>query len=147
MAAALTDVLDEIEILVAADLLDADEHDWCPGLQGDTMSNPCTSRSQASVTAQETTILHHNFNDAYETRHIPRVTRLNRGQSAEVGLEMARVQAQEVEPNEFVPLPAGTNLALGYYIYGDETKFNFAKGNTFTDKTGLQVNFSAARDV
>jgi hypothetical protein len=29
-------------------------------------------------------------------------------------LGAARVQAQEVEPNEFVPLPAGTNLVLGY---------------------------------
>jgi hypothetical protein len=62
-------------------------------------------------------------------------------------LGMAQVQAQEVEPNEFIPLPPGTNLVLGYYIYGDETKFNFAKGNTFTDKTGLQVNLGVARDV
>jgi hypothetical protein len=62
-------------------------------------------------------------------------------------LGMARVQAQEVEPNEFVPLPAGTNLAVGYYIYGDETKFNFAKGDSFTDKTGLQVNLGAARYI
>jgi hypothetical protein len=60
---------------------------------------------------------------------------------------MPRVQAQEVEPNEFVPLPAGTNLAAGYYIYGNETKFNFAKGNSFTNKTGLQVNLGAARYV
>ncbi len=60
---------------------------------------------------------------------------------------MARVQAQEVEPDEFVPLPAGTNLAVGYYIYGDETKFNFAKGDSFTDKTGLQVNLGAARYI
>ncbi len=31
MAAALADILDEVEILVAADLLDTDEHGWCPG--------------------------------------------------------------------------------------------------------------------
>ena len=31
MASTLTDVLDEVEILVAADLLDTDEHGWCPG--------------------------------------------------------------------------------------------------------------------
>ena len=30
MASTLTDVLDEVEILVAADLLDTDEHGWCP---------------------------------------------------------------------------------------------------------------------
>jgi hypothetical protein len=31
MAAALADVLDEVEIPVAADLLDTNEHGWCPG--------------------------------------------------------------------------------------------------------------------
>jgi hypothetical protein len=30
MAAVLADVLDEVEILVAADLLDTNEHGWCP---------------------------------------------------------------------------------------------------------------------
>jgi len=40
MATALADVLDEVEVLVAADLLDTDEHGWCPGSPMDTMANP-----------------------------------------------------------------------------------------------------------
>ena len=30
-------------------------------------------------------------------------------------LGAARARAQEIEPNEFIPLPAGTNLLLNYY--------------------------------
>ena len=56
-----------------------------------------------------------------------------------------RAQAEEAEPNEFVPLPAGTNLLLGYYAYGDESAFKFAQGPTYTNKTGLQVNIGVAR--
>jgi hypothetical protein len=43
MAAALADVLDEVEIFVVADLLDANEHGCCPSLQSDTMPNPMRS--------------------------------------------------------------------------------------------------------
>ena len=32
VASALADVLDEVEVFVAADLLDTDEHGWCPWL-------------------------------------------------------------------------------------------------------------------
>lgn len=55
-------------------------------------------------------------------------------------------QAQEIEPNEFVPAPAGTNLALGYYVYGHETEFN-TFGQTFKKNTGLEVNLGIARYV
>jgi hypothetical protein len=44
MAATLADVLDEVEIFVAADLLDADEQGWYPGWHGDTIANPIKSR-------------------------------------------------------------------------------------------------------
>jgi hypothetical protein len=63
------------------------------------------------------------------------------------GLPGGSAQAEEVEPNEFVPLPAGTNLAIGYYLYGHDTQYNFAKGPTFKDKTGLEVNIAVARYV
>jgi hypothetical protein len=52
MATALADIFDEVEILVAADLLDTDEHGWCPGLQSDTMPNPGRSRYKAKVMAR-----------------------------------------------------------------------------------------------
>jgi len=44
VAAALADVLDEVEILVAADLLDTNEHGWCPDWGTDTMANLVRSR-------------------------------------------------------------------------------------------------------
>ena len=57
-----------------------------------------------------------------------------------------KVKAQEIEPFEFVPLPAGTNLAIGYYIYGHNTEFNVARGNTIKD-SGVEVNIAVARYV
>jgi hypothetical protein len=44
MAATLAGVLDEVEILVAANLLDTDEDGWCPGLGSATIWNPTKSR-------------------------------------------------------------------------------------------------------
>ena len=85
MAAALADVLDEVEIFVVADLLDANEHGCCPSLQSDTMPNPMRSSSKASLLASEDPVLHHSSGQARETRDIPRVTRPNKGQSVEVG--------------------------------------------------------------
>lgn len=55
--------------------------------------------------------------------------------------------AQEIEPNEFVPLPAGTNLAIGYYDYGHENAYSIAKGPTYTHNTGAEVNIALARYV
>jgi hypothetical protein len=52
MAATLANVLDEVEIFVAADLLDANEHGWCPGLKSDTIPNPARSTSKASLPAK-----------------------------------------------------------------------------------------------
>jgi hypothetical protein len=54
--------------------------------------------------------------------------------------------AQEVEPNEFVAAPAGTNILLGYYFYQHNTDFNVAGGSTIKN-SGLQVNVGLARYV
>jgi hypothetical protein len=55
--------------------------------------------------------------------------------------------AQEIEPNEFTPLPPGTNLFLGYYIYEHDTEFSFNNGPTFKTNTGSEVNVAVARYV
>jgi len=57
-----------------------------------------------------------------------------------------KAAAQEIEPYEFVPLPAGTNLAIGYYIYGHDTDFNIAKGRTIKH-SGAEINVGLARYV
>ncbi len=54
--------------------------------------------------------------------------------------------AQEIEPYDFTPLPAGTSLAIGYYAYGHNTKFNVARGPTIKD-SGVEVNLGLARYV
>ena len=54
--------------------------------------------------------------------------------------------AQEVEPNEFVPLPDGTNLIFGYYSYGHNTSYNIARGPTIKD-SGLETNIFNTRYV
>ncbi len=59
---------------------------------------------------------------------------------------ITKVKAQEIEPFEFVPLPAGTNLAIGYYIYGHNTEYNVARGNTIKD-SGVEINVGVARYV
>jgi hypothetical protein len=51
VAATFADVLDEVEVLVAADLLDTDEHGWCPGSPMDTMANPRESSAAAGFMA------------------------------------------------------------------------------------------------
>jgi hypothetical protein len=48
MATALADVLDEVEILLAADLLDTNEHGGCPDGHTNTMTNPVRSRPLAT---------------------------------------------------------------------------------------------------
>jgi hypothetical protein len=66
-----------------------------------------------------------------------------------LGLSMGfitRAGAQEIEPYDFTPLPAGTNLALGYYVYGHNTEFNVARGSTIKD-SGLEVNIGIVRFV
>jgi len=59
---------------------------------------------------------------------------------------VTRAGAQEIEPYEFVPLPAGTNLAIGYYVYGHNTNFNIARGSTIKG-SGLEINVGIARYV
>ncbi len=64
-----------------------------------------------------------------------------------LSLALARVAcAQEVEPNEFVPLPDGTNLLFGYYSYGHNDSFNIARGPTIKD-SGLETNIFNSRYV
>lgn len=54
--------------------------------------------------------------------------------------------AQEIEPNDFVPAPDGTNIALGYYVYGHNGDFSVAKGSTIKN-SGLEVNLGIGRYV
>jgi hypothetical protein len=54
VTSALADVLDEVEVFVAADLLDTDEHGWCPGSPMDTMANPRESSVAAGFLAGKT---------------------------------------------------------------------------------------------
>ena len=54
--------------------------------------------------------------------------------------------AQEIEPNEFVPAPDGTNLAIGYDIYGHNSGYNVANGPKIKN-SGLEVNIGIARFV
>ncbi len=54
--------------------------------------------------------------------------------------------AQEAEPNEFVPLPAGTDLAIGYYHFGIEKDYNLAGGQT-VKHSRLEANIAVARYV
>lgn len=55
-------------------------------------------------------------------------------------------KSQEIEPYEFVPAPAGTNLLLGYYIYGHDTQYSVSGGPTVKN-SGLEVNVGIARYV
>ena len=61
-----------------------------------------------------------------------------------VGMNVAK--AQEAEPNDFVPAPAGTNLAVGYYVYGHNTDYSIAGGPTVKGSS-LEVNLGIARYV
>ena len=57
-------------------------------------------------------------------------------------------KSQEIEPFEFTPAPAGTNLLLGYYVYGHDTAYNIAgKGGATIKDSGLEVNIGVARYV
>ncbi len=62
-------------------------------------------------------------------------------------LSAAGACAQEIEPNEFTPLPPGTNLFLDYYIYEHLGEFSFGNGPTFKKDTGSEVNVAVARYV
>ncbi len=54
--------------------------------------------------------------------------------------------AQEIEPNEFVPLPDGTTLYVGYYSYGHVDSYNVARGPTIGN-SGLETNIVNTRFV
>ncbi len=73
----------------------------------------------------------------------PRIAALALAASVLLGARCAA--AQEIEPNDLIPLPPGTNLFLAYYEHANDTAFNFANGGTYTQKTGMQVNLGAGR--
>ena len=54
--------------------------------------------------------------------------------------------AQEIEPNEFVTAPDGTNLFLAYYLYGHNTSYNISGLGTIKG-SGLETNIGLARYV
>lgn len=58
----------------------------------------------------------------------------------------SRAGAQEIQPYEFTPLPAGTNVVFGYYSYGHDTSFNVAAGPTLKNSK-LETNFFNLRYV
>ena len=41
--------------------------------------------------------------------------------------------AQEIEPHEFVPAPDGTSINLGYFVYGDNTKYVTPSGENVSN--------------
>jgi len=65
------------------------------------------------------------------------------------------VVAQEIEPFEFVPLPAGTNLILGYYVFGHGSEFHSdttssplgSRSGSTTKNSNIDVNIAIARYV
>ncbi len=54
--------------------------------------------------------------------------------------------AQEIEPREFVPAPAGTNINLVYYIHGSDTSFYNTSGHKIPN-SNLDVNLGLERFV
>ncbi|MDP4027095.1 transporter [Methylobacterium sp. NEAU 140] len=66
--------------------------------------------------------------------------------AAATGFQSDPAQAQEIMPYEFTPLPAGTNLALGYYAYGHNTDYRLARGPTLRG-SGLETHVGVARFV
>jgi Putative MetA-pathway of phenol degradation len=67
--------------------------------------------------------------------------------AALLSASIGKVQAQEINPNSFLPLPSGTNLLLGYYVYGHKTDYTVRHGPTFSENTGLESNIGVARYV
>lgn len=55
-------------------------------------------------------------------------------------------RAQEIEPREFLPLPAGTNLEIGYYIHGSNYNYIGTNG-TKVPNSNLEVNIGLERYV
>jgi hypothetical protein len=54
--------------------------------------------------------------------------------------------AQEIEPGEFVALPPGTNIDLGYYVYKHDTSYYTTSGKKVPD-SGIEVNLGVERYV
>ena len=74
---------------------------------------------------------------------------LQLGLSSLIGLLLTagwatNARAQEIEPYDFAPLPAGTNLAIGYYSYAHLTDYNIAGGPTIKG-SGNEVNVGVGR--
>ncbi|MBV8096656.1 MAG: hypothetical protein JO110_26110, partial [Acetobacteraceae bacterium] len=43
--------------------------------------------------------------------------------------------AQQIEPNDILPLPNGTNISLGYFVYGHQGAFINTDGNNVPDSS------------
>jgi hypothetical protein len=63
-----------------------------------------------------------------------------------VAFAATEAQAVDTQPFDFVPAPAGTNLALAYYAYGDSSEYISASGNK-VNGSSLQSNIMIARYV
>ena len=55
-------------------------------------------------------------------------------------------RAQEIEPNEFVPAPNGTNINLAYYLHGSNTSYISTSGHSIPN-SNLDVNLGLERYV
>jgi len=54
-------------------------------------------------------------------------------------------QAYELEPNEYVPAPAGTTAVFNYFIFGDNQSYHPAGGTTVTQGTHLTETVGITR--
>jgi Putative MetA-pathway of phenol degradation len=57
------------------------------------------------------------------------------------------VKAQTINQNEYVTAPAGTNLAIGYYVHENLVDDNIKNGGTLRNNTHLTVDLGIARYV
>jgi hypothetical protein len=48
--------------------------------------------------------------------------------AALLSASIGEAQAQEIQGSDFLPLPPGSNLLLGYYIYGHDTDYTVHHG-------------------
>src|SRR5271166_6770245 len=50
--------------------------------------------------------------------------------------DVGLASAQEIEPNEFVPLPDGTTVNLSYFVFGHQGAFTTASGTNVPNSSG-----------
>ena len=61
------------------------------------------------------------------------------------GLAAAPCGAIDYQPFDWVPLPPGTNVVMGYYEYGKHDAYNNTLTGTITENTTLDSNIGIAR--